>query len=163
MAKWRSTPEEWKPKGDGQFFVRAMDGYRQFKQRNHKSQVKVEEPVMQLLDELMIRHGVSGKRLESVLGLGVDRIKQMRRFSSAWTVMKIARQCFWLMGYDLQVRAVRVQQPDISVVITDREVYHKNLAKIQGTKETWDPRKMWSWLSMDKLPAIEHDEQKKID
>lgn len=106
---------------------------------------------MQLLDEVMYRHGVSGKRLEAALGLGVGRVKDMRRFASAWTVMKIARQCFWAMGYDLQVRVVRVGPLDKSVVITNEEKEKKDLAKINGRKTGWDPKRMWQWLGIETL------------
>ena len=149
--KWRGTPEGMKPELEGPFYAGHTRPKQQYIQRNRAANVRVEEPVMLLLDEMMYRHGVSGKRLEGALGLADGRIKDMRRFHSAWRVMRIARQCFWAMGYDLQIRAVKVRPLDKSVVMTCEEKENKDLAKINGRKAGWDPRKMWVWLGIDKL------------
>lgn len=149
--KWRGTPDEWKITLEGPFYAKPHRPDMQYIKRNRAAKIRVEEPVMRLLDEKMYRHGVSSKRLEEALGLGSDRLKDMRRYNNAWTVMKVARQCLWLMGYDLQVRVVRVGQPDKAVVMTRRQKEAKDLQKINGSKVDWDPRRMWVWLGIDKL------------
>lgn len=149
MIDWLGTPKEWQVEVDGP--LPAHDRPKLYKVRNRAAKIRVEEPVMRLLDETMMRHGVSSKRLEAALGLGESRIKDMRRFSSAWEVMRIARQCLWLMGYDLRVAVVKVRPEDRAVVMTKKEKRARDLEKINGKREPWDPRKMWVWLGMDKL------------
>ena len=148
---WRGTPDGMKPTLEGPFYAGTHRPEQQYKQRNRAAKIRVEEPIMAMLDEKMYLHGVSSKRLEAALGLGHDRLKDMRRYSAAWRVMKVARQCFWAMGYDLQVRVVRVGPLDKSVVLTNDAKEKKDLAKINGRKVGWDSRRMWVWLGIDKL------------
>ncbi len=143
------TPDEVKPTnlvgGDEKHQPRYA-----WRQR-HRSKVRVHEPVMQLLDEMLYFHGVSAKRMEAKLGLGAGRIKDMRRYRSAWKVMEVARAALWALGYDLEVRIVKVGAPDMDLVLTQQEKEQRLVTKIMATREPWDMTRLWQTLGFERL------------
>lgn len=120
--------------------------------RRNPAKVSVTEPVMQLLDNVMVLEGVSSRRLEDALEMGRDRLKDMRRHDGAWLIFEQVRKCFWAMGYDLEFRIVRVNRPDKDLVVSDKERREKSVKRILGKRAPdWTPLKMWDWLGMGEL------------
>jgi len=150
--KTTGTPDVMKPEGEGPakpFGNRPCN--TPYRKRVRKAVIKVDEPLMREFDNMMQRHGVSSGRLEGALGLGVGRIKDMRKFNSAWEVVTVLRRALWLMGYDLRFKIVKVRRIDKSLIMTVAQKKAKDVEKITGRKGKWEARKMWAWLGMDKL------------
>lgn len=152
-SPWWGTPKAWQVDVTGERvrIRRENNGRPQYLRRN-PAKVTVNEPVMQLLDNVMVLEGVSGRRLEDAIGLGRGRIKDMRRHNSAWLIFEQVRKCFWAMGYDLEFRIVRVNRPDKELVVSDGERQQKSVKRILGRRAPdWQPLKMWDWLGMGRL------------
>lgn len=152
-SHWCGTPEAWRVEVSGERvrIKRDNNGQPQRLRRN-PAKVTVTEPLMQLLDNVMVLEGVSGARLESALGLGKDRLRDMRRREESWKVMEQVRKCLWAMGYNLEVRIVRVGRPDKELVVSDRERKEKSVKRILGKRAAdWTPLKMWDWLGASRL------------
>ncbi len=157
-GKWKGTPEAMLPKMEGPFRAqKARPSTTAVRVRNRKSEVRVEEPLMKMMDEVSRQLGVSDGRLEAALGIPIDRIKTMRHEDHAWTGLIIARKALALMGYDLRFKVVKVASVDKSVILTKTQKRLKDVEKITGRKGKWEARKMWAWLGMDSL------EEKDVD
>ena len=139
------TPDTQKVELSGERFLAGTHrATKRWVGRRRKANVKVEEPVMELIDRVMAKEGVSDRRLEDALGLYEKKLKDMRQEDSAWRIMKLARQILWAMGYDLEVRVVKRKNPDRVLVMTNSEMELKKL------RSNWEKGKMWRWLGMDK-------------
>lgn len=150
MVVKRRTPDSVKAEVEGTDWTGGSGMDAPHRQRRRKSMLYANEPVIELMDMCMLKEGVSAKRLEAFLGLGVDRIKDMRRSMATWRALKDARRCLWAMGYDLEVRVVKVARVKEELVLTKGQYLAKDAMKIQGAKK-WDASRMWQWLGIERL------------
>lgn len=134
---------------------------KRWRRRQNPAKITVDEPLMLMLDEVMRYHGVSSVRLETFLGLGVDRLKYMRRHNAAWGVITTVRRCLWAMGFDIEMRLVRVAKPDDELVLSLAERQRKEMRKLHREREPWDMTRIWQTLGLEKLPVS--DELEKTD
>lgn len=147
------TPDAHKVELSGERFVAGTHRATQrwTKGRKNKPLVKVDEPLMKMIDEVMTKEGVSDRRLENAMGLHKRKLKSMRQTDGTWKVLKLARQMLWAMGYDLEIKVVKKANPDKVLVVTNSEIEMKNIRRINMFAEDWRKQDMWSFLGMEKL------------
>lgn len=139
------TPDAHKVELSGERFLAGTHRVSQRWRGRRAAKVVVQEPLMKMLDEVMVREGVSDGRVEKLFGLYEKKLKDMRQDEGAWKMVTLVRKMFWAMGYDLEMRVVKKRTPDKALVVTSGDV---DMKRVDGE---WDKSKMWSWLGMEKL------------
>lgn len=120
--------------------------------RRNGTKVTVDEPLAKLLDEVLGYEAVSEERITGVLGMGAERIKDLRIRKGSWKLLDQVRAILWLLGYDLEFRIVKKLRPDDRLVLTKKEKELKILTKLSGDRaKTWDRKNMWKNLGWDQL------------
>ena len=79
VMKVRTPDSDIELSGERFLAGRHVAGQRWRGKRNNKSRVRVSEPLMHLLDEVMLREGVSDSRMEKALGLYNKKINAMHQ------------------------------------------------------------------------------------
>ena len=116
---------------------RHVAGQRWRRGRNYKSRVRVSEPLMHLLDEVMLREGVSDSRMEKALGLYNKKINAMRKEWGMWRTLGLVRAMFGAMGYDMEITVRRRKTPDKMLVMTNSEVWLKEVFGRRDERRNW--------------------------
>lgn len=151
FSKWQGTPDRLKTdKGEAEFFAKTARARRV--RKIGVGALKGDDPILVMMDHIMRDNGVSAARLAAVLGVETFEVTDIRNNKKLWRSMELVRRGLWVMGYDLQVKVKKREQPDVRVVATQGDVDYKVVDKLSGgTVGKWDKLKMWDWLEMDKL------------
>lgn len=139
-------------------FKQGGNGWQdeRYEGRRVPTKVTVDEPLAKLLDNILEREAVSERRITGALGLGAERIKDLRIRKSAWKLLDQVRAILWLLGYDLEFRVVKHLHPQDRLILTKKERELRILKKISGGRtDDWDRKNMWKNLGWDDLGPLD--------
>lgn len=145
---WKSeivgTPQGMKPLVSRRMTKAAGKRWRVMR---NAARVDVQEPAAQLLELLMQRESMSDRRVALKLGIPKHFLKRMRQEEELWKAMKVLRGAMWLLGYELEMRAVKYAQCDADIALTHEQVRRGDLYHMVGAvRPAWNRGDMWAEL-----------------